>query len=197
MHNRFVLVSCWHLGCSIDAAWQRVSGICRWPQWWPNVRAVEVHGVHGEKEPGAAPRIGDTASIDWRTRLGYGLRTCVTTTGVLPPCELEGAAAGDLNGRGLWLLEADTAISGVVVTYRWDVHLNRTWMHLAAPLLRPAFAWNHFDVMRAGARGMACDIGCPLLNYRDYRFAPGEHSHDLRGLPWLKHSIPHPSTPHR
>lgn len=177
MKNRFILISRWHLNCCIDAAWHCIAAIRRWPQWWPNVRAVRV-----DNQAGDTPRVGSTAEVDWQTRLGYGLRLKVTTTRVLPPFELEGTAEGDLTGRGLWALEPHDDTS-VRVTYRWDVHLNRPWMRFCAPLLRPLFAWNHFDVMREGAHAMARHIGCRVLAYQDYRFAPLGTAHDLRDLP--------------
>lgn len=189
MKNRFILISRWHLDCGVEAAWQRIAVIRRWPQWWPSVADVCVEG-----EANDAPRVGATAWVDWRTRLGYGLRLKVTTIGVLPPFELEGTAEGDLTGRGLWLLEAPNDHT-VLVTYRWDVHLNRAWMRWCAPLLCPLFAWNHFDVMRAGARAMARDIGCRLLDYRDYRFAPGNAVVDIRNPHWpeqLAQPVPKP-----
>lgn len=169
MKHRFVLISRWQLGCGVDAAWQRIACIRRWPQWWPDVRRVVVNDNTGD-----TPRVGGTALVHWKTRLGYGLRLRVTTTGVLRPLELAGSADGDLTGHGLWLLEPldHNRDQGVWVTCRWDVHLNRAWMRLTAPMLRPLFAWNHFRVMRSGAHGIARDIGCPLLGCEDYTFAP-------------------------
>jgi hypothetical protein len=194
MKHRFILISRWQLGCGVDAAWQRVSRIRRWPQWWPNVRSVTVADSTDD-----TPRVGGTALIDWKTRLGYGLRLRVTTTSLLKPFELEGQAEGDLTGRGLWVLESldQGTEPGVRVTYRWDVHLNRAWMRLCAPLLRPLFAWNHFDVMRAGAHAMARDIGCPLLRYEDYTFTPGSAVEDLRALNWPEKWAPSASPPTR
>jgi hypothetical protein len=184
--DRFVLISRWQLDCTIEVAWQCIGDVRRWPAWWPNVREVRAED---ETEPRCAheiPRVGDAAWIEWTTRLGYGFRLRVVTTRVHPPFELEGAAEGDLIGHGLWVLEpvggADGDRGGVLVTYRWDLHLNRPWMRLAAPLLRPVFAWNHFDVMRCGAHAMAKHLGCRLLQHRDYRFNPGA-ADDLRTLP--------------
>jgi hypothetical protein len=41
------------------------------------------------------------------------------------------------------------------VRYEWIVAVTRPWMRLAAPLLRPVFAWNHNTVMRWGEDGLA------------------------------------------
>lgn len=183
LKDRFVLISRWHLDCAIDAAWQRIAQVRDWPRWWPNVRAVRIDQEADEHGGMCVPRVGSQAWIDWRTRLVYGLKLHVTTTRVAAPFELEGAAIGDLTGAGLWVLEAQ-GDAGVVITYRWDVHLNRAWMRLTAPLLRPLFAWNHFAVMRAGAAAMAGDIGCRLQRYQDYRFSPDSAVGDLRALRW-------------
>jgi hypothetical protein len=40
MKQRFILISCWHLDCGLDTAWQRIHAIRNWPRWWPNVRAM-------------------------------------------------------------------------------------------------------------------------------------------------------------
>lgn len=185
MKHRFILISRWQLGCGVDAAWQRIAGIRRWPQWWPNVRRVVA-----DDDAGNTPRVGGSTMVEWKTGLGYGLRLRITTTNVMRPFELEGRADGDLTGRGLWLLEACDRADGqsVMVTYRWDVHLHRRWMRLCAPLLRPLFAWNHFDVMRAGAHAMARDIGCRLLRCEDYTFTPGSPGEDSRSLRWSKNA---------
>ena len=173
--HRFVLISRWYLDCAIAAAWQCIAEVRRWPEWWQNVSAVRVDNQGAPQTRPFTPPVGDAAWIDWKTRLGYGFRLRVATTRVLAPFELEGTAEGDLIGQGLWALEPVglQGSDGVQITYRWDLHLNRPWMHIAAPLLRPVFAWNHFAVMRTGARAMAQRIGCRLLHYRDYRFSPG------------------------
>ncbi len=194
MRDRFVLISRWHLDCAIEAAWQCIGEVRRWPEWWPNVTAVRVDDESEHKTLSSMPRVGDAARIDWKTRLGYGFRLRVVTTRVLPPFELEGTAEGDLIGQGLWVLEPQGS-NGVVITYRWDLHLNRRWMLVAAPLLRPVFAWNHFAVMHAGTRAMAQRIGCRLLRYRDYRFTPGaaDASADMHTLPWHEPLVLEPS----
>ena len=46
-------------------------------------------------------------------------------------------------------LGAETA-----VRYDWDVSPTRAWMRVLAPLLRPAFVWNHDWVMRQGETGL-------------------------------------------
>ena len=169
LRHRFVLISRWRLDCSIEAAWQCLCAVRDWSRWWPQVLTAETDG---DDCTGATPRVGRSARLEWRTGLGYGLRLRLTTTGVLAPFELEGVVEGDLDGHGLWLLEPQ-ARHGVRITYRWDVQLNRPWMRLSAPLLRPLFARNHFSVMRDGANGMARHLGCCVSECEDFRFSPG------------------------
>lgn len=186
MKDRFVLISRWQLACDIDDAWRHVCAIRLWPRWWPHVKAVRAIG--GGDDASATPRTGDSAKVEWTTRLGYGLRIHVTTTAVLAPFELEAVATGDLSGTGLWVLESQHG--HVNITYRWDVHLNRPWMRWSAPALRPVFAWNHFDIMRAGARGMAGSIGCKLIGYEDYTVPPHRAAEAPRTPGWLESTLP-------
>lgn len=172
LQDRFVLISRWRLDCAVEPVWQRISRVQDWPQWWPQVRAVQVEGSAPDVAAHDVPRVGRRATIEWTTPFGYGLHLRVTTTRVAAPYELEGVADGDLEGHGLWLLDPRHG-DGVLLTYRWDVHLNRRWMRLTSPLLRPLFARNHASVMRAGASGMAGDIGCRLLHCEDLSISPG------------------------
>ena len=76
MKDRFVLISRWLLDCDINQAWQRIAAIRHWQAWWPNVGAVRVLDDSDDD----TPRVGRSAWVDWKTRLGYGLRLRVTTT---------------------------------------------------------------------------------------------------------------------
>jgi len=46
---------------------------------------------------------------------------------------------------------------GVVTVVRdeWHLRSNRCWINIVAPLARPLFKWNHDQVIRQGAEGMA------------------------------------------
>jgi Polyketide cyclase / dehydrase and lipid transport len=154
--HRFVLTSRWRLDAtSAERVWTLLTDVESWPRWWRYVRRARVLSRGGHNH------VGDVAAIDWSSALGYGLRLRVVTTLAEPSRALEARAEGDLRGHGTWLIE--TAQAGAVdVTYRWDVVLDRAWMRWLAFLLRPLFEWNHFAVMRAGARGMAQQLGCRL-----------------------------------
>ncbi len=53
-------------------------------------------------------------------------------------------------GTGRWKLTS--ADGGTLVRYDWDIRTTRRWMNLLAPVARPAFSWNHAELMREGAR---------------------------------------------
>ena len=50
------------------------------------------------------------------------------------------------------------------VRYAWAVRTTRPWMNLLAPIMRPAFAWNHDYVMANGATGLAKLLGAELIS---------------------------------
>jgi hypothetical protein len=159
--HRFVLTSRWRLETTDpERVWQLLIDVPAWPRWWVYVRAASI------VERGRGDHVGDVAAIAWRSALLYGVRLRVTTTLAERARQLEGCAEGDLRGHGTWLLEAASG-TAVDVTYRWDVVLHRPWMRRCAWLLRPLFEWNHFVVMRAGARGMARALDCRLTALRE------------------------------
>ncbi len=92
-------------------------------------------------------RVMRTASA--RYRLTFEMQV----TRIVPLQLLQADAQGELRGRGTWTLAADNA-AATRVHYEWRVCVTRRWMRLLAPLLRPAFIWNHNQVMQAGGEGL-------------------------------------------
>ena len=142
----FALVTDWRLDAPPDAVWNAIVRCQDWPSWWPAVRRVET------LERGDEIGLGAVRRITWRTALPYELTFDVRTVRVEPLRLIEGRAFGELDGTGIWTLTSDTA--GTHVRYDWRVAVARPWMRLAAPLLRPAFAWNHGKVMGWGEQGL-------------------------------------------
>lgn len=83
------------------------------------------------------------------------------TTRVDRPHRLEGEAIGELTGTGCWTLTESG--SATFVRYDWEVATTRRWMNALAPILAPAFRWNHGQVMAQGGRGLARHLGVRLL----------------------------------
>jgi len=162
---RFVRIASWHLAAPVERVWALLMDVEGWPGWWPDLLAV--HRLRA----GAADGAGGLTEFVWRSRLGYRLCLVMETTRVAALREIEGRARGDLEGHGLWLLH-ETPSGAVQVTYRWDIRLERDWMRLLTPLLRPMFAWSHAAVMRRGARGMAAALGCEMQGFEEFASLP-------------------------
>src|SRR5215831_15887037 len=113
-----------------------------------------------ELEPGAADGVGKHVHVLFRTRLPYTLGFDVRLTRVQPPSELESEAIGELEGTGRWTLTS--ADGGTLVRYNWDVRTTRWWMNLLAPVARPAFSWNHGQLMSEMAESLARRLGADL-----------------------------------
>ena len=151
MMNSYQLVSHWYFAAPIDCIWDGIYEVANWPKWWKYVLAVE------ELERGDAAGVGAVRRYTWGSRLPYRLTFSMCTTRVDAPQVLEGLAQGELNGSGRWSLSQQGAHTHV--RYDWQVSTSRAWMNALAPLLAPAFRWNHGEVMAEGARGLARFLG--------------------------------------
>jgi len=147
----YSFVTRWYLDADIASVFAVIEDAPAWPSWWKAVASVETLREGGPDGVGAVTR-----SV-WRSALGYRLRFDARLTRKVPPVELEVEATGDLLGRGLWQLAPWGG--GTLVVYSWQVATHRRWMNVLAPLLRPAFAWNHRVAMRWGGEGLARRLG--------------------------------------
>jgi hypothetical protein len=153
--SEYALVSHWHLAAPIDAVWDAINAVEDWPRWWRYVRSVvELNKVD-------ANGVGAVRRFTWTSRLPYALTFEMRASVVERPTFMEGIASGELSGRGRWHLEPDDGTTRV--RYEWTVETTKPWMNLLAPLLAPAFRWNHGQVMAEGGRGLARYLGVALL----------------------------------
>jgi uncharacterized protein YndB with AHSA1/START domain len=166
-------VSRWQIQAPIERVWDEIYHAERWPSWWEHVASVQ------ELEPGAADRVGARFRLLFRTRLRYALGFEVRLTSVQPPRKLEAEAVGELEGTGRWTLTP--AEGGTLVRYDWDIRTTRWWMNLLAPVARPAFQWNHDQLMREGGESLARRLGADLV-LRDTA-APSHPP--ARAAPWI------------
>ena len=151
----YEFLTTWVLDAPRDRVWEAIWESERWPEWWRGVERVV------ELEPGDENGVGQLVRYVWRSKLPYELSFDMRTTRVEPPRLLEGQASGELAGTGRWRLYEQDGTTAVV--YEWNVSTTRPWMNALAPLLRPAFAWNHDWVMGNGGRGLARLLGSRLL----------------------------------
>ena len=144
--HSFLLVSDWHLAAPRAAVWRALQHPTEWPGWWRYVEAVE------ELDPGNGGGFGARHRVHWSSRLPYSIHLQTRVVEVREQELIRLEASGDLIGEGTWRLRDEPGGTGV--EYTWRVGLDKAWMRALAPLLRPAFAWNHNAVMAAGESGL-------------------------------------------
>jgi hypothetical protein len=152
----YAFLTTWLLDSPRQPVWEAIHDQERWPQWWRGVEeAEEVRRGDGGAD------VGTVSRMVWKSLLPYRVSFEVTTTRVEHPHLLEGHAVGELEGVGRWRLYEQEGVTAVL--YEWNVKTTKPWMNALAPLLRPAFEWNHDWVMARGGEGIARLLGCRLL----------------------------------
>ena len=153
MEYRFLTT--WVIEAPVDPVWEAIYDAERWPEWWPGVESVV------ELDPGGERKVGSVSRQRWRSRLPYAVEFETRTDVVERPHLIEGVTSGELEGRGRWRLFEREDVTAVL--YQWEVATTAPWMNRLAPLLRPAFRWNHHAVMRGGGEGLARRVEGRLL----------------------------------
>jgi hypothetical protein len=148
---RFVTI--WRLHAPIDRVFAEIDDVESWPDWWPNVRRVDLLAAGGPDKIGA---VYDTGFVG---RLPYGLDFQLRVTGREPPTSIVGVATGELEGVGEWTLWSEE--DWTLVRYVWAIRATAAWMNLLAPLpfVDGIFRLNHHAVMRRGLAGIRARLG--------------------------------------
>lgn len=146
----------WRIEAPRQCVCDAVSEWRDWPSWWKGVVSVQ------ELEPGQQDGVGSLRRFTWRGRIPYRLTFDLRVTRIVPLTVLEARATGEVEGIGRWRFSEEGALT--VVRYEWHVRTKRTWMNLLAPVARPIFKWNHDQVMRQGAEGMARLLNARLVS---------------------------------
>ncbi len=105
--------------------------------------------------------VGQRIRYIFKSALPYTVSFDIVLREVSPPHLLIGEASGELEGFGRSDITEDDGVT--TLGYTWHVRTTGRAMNLLAPLLRPAFMWNHHVVMRWGAEGLAQHLDAPLL----------------------------------
>lgn len=117
------------------------------PQWW--------RGVYLEAErldPGDEPRVGARIRARARGFLPYRLNFIIEAVELVPDRLVVVKTTGDFDGR--WRAELSPLANGTRADLTWEVTVERPILRLLAPLLRPAFAWNHRWTTPRGEAGL-------------------------------------------
>jgi uncharacterized protein YndB with AHSA1/START domain len=153
--TEYAFLTTWLLESPRQPVWDAIYDQASWPSWWRGVEEAE------ELKPGDENGVGSVSRLVWKSLLPYRVEFEVTSTRVEHPNLMEGHAVGELEGIGRWRLYEQGGVTAVL--YEWNVATTKPWMNRLAPLLRPAFEWNHDWVMARGGEGIARLLGCRLL----------------------------------
>lgn len=149
-------VTIWRVKAPVEAVWSEIYHSKLWPTWWKGVESVV------ELRKGGENGVGSIRRYTWKSKLPYRLSFEMETVRVEPPMLMEGIAAGELEGHGLWRLSTEG--QETVARYDWKVQTTKGWMNLLAPIARPVFSWNHNVVMTWGAKGLASRLGTEVVS---------------------------------
>ena len=153
--TEYAFLTTWLLESPRQPVWDAIYDQASWPRWWRGVEEAE------ELVPGDEDGVGTVSRLVWKSLLPYRVEFEVTSTRVEQPNLMEGHAVGELEGTGRWRFYEQGVVTAVL--YEWNVSTTKPWMNRLAPLLRPAFEWNHDWVMARGGEGIAALLGCRLL----------------------------------
>lgn len=161
---RYDFISRWQLQTGRESVWEALVEFHDWPTWWPGLKSVE------ETAPGDENGIGQSATSTWRGPVGYTIDFAIETVERVRPEYLKGAASGDLEGSGRWILTEVPAAGPdppvwTRVEFEWQVVARQRWMKVLDPVARPIFVLSHDHVMKKGAEGLAGHLGCRLRDF--------------------------------
>jgi hypothetical protein len=132
----------WTVAAPADRVHQVLGDLERYPEWWPQIRAV-------------AKIDDDNARVVCRSVLPYDIDLLLTLVR-REPLLLETELAGDLDGRARWRLFPEDGATRL--EYEQDVLVTSRLLGVLSVALRRPLAWNH-DRMMAGCRdGLAAYV---------------------------------------
>jgi hypothetical protein len=150
--NVFRFEESWDLpGARVEDVYDVLSRGELLPLWWKGVY-LEAERLDGD----GPPRVGDRIRAEARGFLPYRLRFIIEATELTPSRRVAAKTSGDFDGRWTAIISQSDggAQSGVRVVLIWEVTVLRPILRLLAPLLRPAFAWNHRWTTPHGEKGL-------------------------------------------
>jgi hypothetical protein len=148
--NVFQFEESWELpGARVEDVYDVLSRGELLPLWWKGVY-LEAVRLDGE----GPPKVGDRVRAKARGFLPYGLRfVVIEATELSPPSRVAVKTSGDFDGRWTATLRPNME-GGTHVDLLWEVTVLRPILKLLAPVLRPAFAWNHRWTTPRGEKGL-------------------------------------------
>ena len=138
LNRHFSFDTTWSLDATVAAVRDVLVDLERYPEWWPQVRAVAKLG-------------DDDAIVVCRAALPYALEPRLhAVSRELPTLRVD--VAGDLVGSVAWTLTEEPG-GGTRVEAHQEVELTTVPAALVA-VARPLLTWNHDRMMRGCALGL-------------------------------------------
>ena len=150
-----------------ERLWSALNDVTTWPTWWSWLKRIEV--LRGPTAPGGTGAIYRNTV---RAPAGYGLTYDTEITDIEPMRRIDLDSRGDLVGRGRFLVRQQPDGS-TFVSFAWLVGTPKPWMSFLAPIARPAFSWNHDQMMTAFGKGLAKTASASLRSHANTTIAPG------------------------
>ena len=117
------------------------------PLWWKGVY-LEAHKLSDTKEQ----TVGHRLRVRARGFLPYELNFVIQAVELDPDRKVAVKTVGDF--ESLWTAALSQRGTGVHVDLVWQVTVLRPILKFLAPVLRPAFAWNHRWTTPRGEKGL-------------------------------------------
>jgi hypothetical protein len=128
----------WVLPARPERLHERLVDLERYPEWWPEVRAVASLGP-------------DDALVVCRSRLPYDLELHLHAVHRRPDL-LETTIAGDLHGWVRWRLAP--VADGTRLAFEQAVDVPGRLLRLASYVARPVLVWNHHRMLDSAIRAL-------------------------------------------
>lgn len=117
------------------------------PLWWPAVY-LSIAKKNDEK--------GSFYSMHTKGWLPYTIKWSLREVEKDLPHQIELAAFGDLEGRGIWTFNQKD--NHVEVVYDWKVKGNKPIFRYLSFLLKPIFSFNHHWAMKRGRKSIELEL---------------------------------------
>jgi uncharacterized protein YndB with AHSA1/START domain len=155
--NQYSFVTVWKIKAPIKAVWDIICDTENLPTWWKAV--VDIKVINRGDENGINFLVEQT----WKGVLPYRLSLRSKTIAVDYLKSIEIVASGDLDGFGKWTFTEEGEIT--VIQYNWDVKTTQKSLSFLALVIKPLLTWNHDEIMRWGALGLANKLNAKLIEY--------------------------------
>jgi hypothetical protein len=147
--NQFYFSEYWTFpDASPDEVWAVIADPKLTSKWW--------HGVYLESQPldsnYAKPYVGLQTRVVARGFLPYKVKFITQAEKLQPGKLIEVKTVGDF--EGIWRAIISKEVRGTRVDIDWTVTVQKPFIRLLSPILKPLFAWNHYWTTPRGEAGL-------------------------------------------